>query len=87
MPGTPSSRTRMFDPWPKSRVGTLSSWHRRTSAVSSSRLSGSAKYSAGPPNWNQVCIASGSLGRTIRSKPAIKLIGVSSVAWVRERNP
>ena len=30
---------------------------------------GSAKYSAGPPSWNQVCIASGSPCRTIFSKP------------------
>ena len=32
MPGTPSSRTRMFDPWPSRRTSTPSSWHRRTSA-------------------------------------------------------
>jgi hypothetical protein len=42
---------------------------RRTRAASSSTLFGSAKYSAAPPSRNQVCGASGSLGRTIFSNP------------------
>ena len=32
-PGTPSSRTRMFEPWPSSRTSSPSSWQRRTRAI------------------------------------------------------
>ena len=49
-----------------------SCWRARTRAINWSGFSGSAKYSAGPPSWNQVCIASGSACRTIFSKPLQK---------------
>ncbi len=69
MPGTPSSRASTLEPSPSSRAVTPSWRQRANRAVNWSASSGSAKNSAGPPSCNHVCMASGSLGRTIFSNP------------------
>ena len=75
---------------PAARTSTPSSWLRSTRAINWSGLSGSAKYSAGPPNWNQVCIASGSACRTIFSKPVqetIPILPMSPAPMVNNTSP
>ena len=49
-PGTPSSRTSMLQPQPRTRSGMRSWKQQRTRAESSSRERGWASISAGPPS-------------------------------------
>src|SRR5262249_55646128 len=62
---TPSSRTRMLQPPPRTRNGILASPQRCTHAASSWRDVGCTSISAGPPTLREVYAARGSPGLLI----------------------
>src|SRR3984885_964616 len=71
-PLTPSSRTRMFEPPPSTRMGICSSWQKRTTSSSSSGFRGRTRNCAGPPTFIQVYGASGSSRSEISLKASSK---------------